>query len=222
MLLTRYYFAGEFEPYLETFRSYAYRRRRIQRGEYLCTFAEPLDRVYYIVNGVTRLSVLHDNGEEKLFGFWAHDSIFPIICSMQDFHLEYSILLKAETNTEVLEFTVDTFTRILTDHNAIMVEVIDHYCRFCNMLLFSSATRDYENTRTRICNVIYTHLYFTKEKEMVSLSQSDIASLIGTTRVTVARELAFMRKKGLIETKRGKIRVLDFDGVKNEASELTK
>ncbi|MGN1389697.1 MAG: Crp/Fnr family transcriptional regulator, partial [Bulleidia sp.] len=175
MLLTRYYFADEFTAFLPVLETYGHESCSFARDEYLCRFNQSLDKIYYIRSGMTRLSVLHDSGEEKLIGFWARGSMFPIICTEQKFNLEYSLLLKAETDVEAIVFRPDVFIRMLSENKDIMTETIDHYCRFCNMLLFSNVTQAYEDTRTRICSLVYSYTCFTGEKKRLPLSQNDIA-----------------------------------------------
>lgn len=223
VVLTRYYYIGEFTKYINIFKSYPHEENIFERGEYLCSPAFSLNRIFYIVDGLTKMSVSHDAGAEKIFGFWGSGSMFPIYCTEQKFNLEYSILMQAVTKVKTITFTGEVFKKILREHEEVTYEVVDHYCRFCNMLLFNATTQSYETVLTRICNVIYTYLYYVKPTDdCVQLQQEDIASIIGASRVTVARELSELRKMGFIKTARGKIYVLDTEKIKAYASEFCK
>lgn len=222
-MLTRYYYIGEFSKYIDILKAYPHKEKIFQRGEYLCAPSSALKSIYFVEKGLTKLSVTHDSGEDKIFGFWGEGSIFPIICTEQKFNLEYSILMKAVTSVKTIVFTPEVFKKILHEHDAVTYEVVDHYCRFCNMLLFNTTAQSYESVLTRICNVIYTYLYYVKpENGCVQLSQEDIASIIGASRVTVARELSELRNQEIIKTSREKIFVLDHKKIQTYASEYCK
>lgn len=220
MLLTGYFFVGEFHYLYPIFQKYPHHRESFNRGMYLSEPGTSFSKVYYIMDGLVQLSVLHDSGEEKIFGFWGHDSIYPIICKEQKFSLEYSILLKALTDVKVLAFSVETFNQILAENSNITHEVVDHYCRYSNLLLFSATTQSYENIATRLCNLFYLYLYYAPNREnCVDLSQQEIASLIGTSRVCVSRELSLLKQEELIRTSRGKVYILNREEVEKRSSE---
>lgn len=223
MLLTRYFFVGEFRYLLPVFMRYPHSTVTFCKDDYLSKPGDSFSKVYYITDGLARLSVLHDSGEDKIFGFWGHDSMYPIICKEQKFSLEYSILIKALTEVKAIAFSVETFKQILAENPEITYEVVDHYCRYSNLLLFHATTQSYENIATRICNLLYLYLYYVpNHKNCVDLSQQDIASLIGTSRVCVSRELALLKQDGLIRTSRGKVYVLDYDGIERKSSKYCK
>ena len=222
-MLTRYYYVGEFSQYMDTFKQYPHENVTFQKEEFLCSPSLALDKVFLIESGLTKLSVLHDAGENKIFGFWGEGSMFPIICTKQNFNLEYSIVMQAVTKVRVLTFSPETFKQILSEHDEITYETIDHYCRFCNMLLFNATTQSYESVRTRICSVLYLYLHYVKPKDhWVDLSQDDIASLIGTSRVTAAREFASLRNEGVLTTHRKRICVVDIEKIKANTSQYCK
>lgn len=222
-MLTRYYYIDEFSKYSHIFREYPHEEQAFPKGSYLCPPGSELTKVFWVEEGLTKLSVAHETGEEKIFGFWGRGSIFPIICTEQKFNLEYSLLMQAVTDVKAMAFAPEVFKSILKEHSGVMYEVIDHYCRFCNMLLFNATTQSYEPVLTRICNILYTYLYYIQPPDScVELSQEDIASIIGSTRVTVAREIAGLKKRGVIRTTRKKIYVLDREEIKKSASDFCK
>lgn len=223
MMLTRYFFIDEFSEFEEVLRSYPHIVEHFHSQTYLGDPGSTIKKVYYIVSGLTQVSVVHDSGEDKIFAFWGQGGIFPLICSEQDFYLEHSILQKAMSEVVTLSFSTEVFRQIMMEHPEIACECIDHYCRWSNLLLFNATTSAYETVRTRVCNLLYTYLYYLpNKKRCVNLEQKDIASIVGASRVSVARCLAELREEGIVATSRGKLYVMDADSLKTHTSEYCK
>ena len=54
-------------------------------------------------------------------------------------------------------------------------------------------------------------------EEWIPLSQAEIGELMNTRRETIAVELLALASEGVIETKRGRIRILDTDGLRTRS-----
>jgi CRP-like cAMP-binding protein len=223
MLLTRYFFLNEFNKFENFFEKYPHKVCNFKKNQYLCKPNQSLTKIYYIQNGLTKVSVIHENGEEKIIGFWGKGGIYPLICSKQDFLLEHSILQKSLSEVTALSYSINTIRQMMTDNPDLCFEMIDHYCRFTNLLFFSSTTQTYESVQTRICNILYLLLKNSNILEnTISLTQQDIASLIGATRISVVKSLKKLRDENIIETSRNKIKVLDIKKIEGYCSEFVK
>jgi CRP-like cAMP-binding protein len=223
MLLTRYFFLKEFNKFETFFKEYPHKICNFNKNQYLCKPNQSLTNVYYIQHGLTKVSVIHENGEEKITGFWGKGGIYPLICTEQDFLLEHSILQKSLSEVTALSFSIDIIRQMMTDNPELCFEMVDHYCRFTNLLLFSSTTQTYESVQTRICNILYLFLKNTNIPEKtISLTQQDIASLIGATRIAVVKNLKTLRDKKIIETSRNRIIILDIKKLESYCSEFVK
>lgn len=221
MLVTRYFFVGEFKRFEPELESCRHEEKSFAPGEYICRPAERLDKVFYLMSGFAQLSVLHESGGERVFGFWGPGSIYPLIANEQEFALEYSIIFKAMEGVDALVIDLPDFKNLLVVDPELGIAAIDHYGRFANTLLFDSVTDSYETIEMRLASFLYSYLLYMPNKEcLVKLPQDTIASVIGTSRVSVARVLGEFRKLGLVKTVRGGVRVLDRPALKEFVSDL--
>jgi len=206
LLTTRYFFVNEFSPYEVLFNKYPHEECYFKKDDYLCKLNEPFTKIFYIKDGLTKVSVMHKNGDEKITGFWGRGGIYPLICTEQDFVLEYSIMQKAISDVKAIAFTTDTIRKMMDESPGLCREMVDHYCKFTNLLFFCATTQTYETVITRICNILYLYVKnLTNTNNMVFLNQYEIAALIGATRVAVVKGLKQLRDDGIIETYRHKI-----------------
>ena len=223
MLISRIFFLNEFSEYERILESYPHTVEHLKEQEYFWVPGNYMDRVYYIVSGMTQTSIIHDGGEEKIFGYWGEGELYPLMCTQMEFNTERSIQFKALTETIAFSFTTETFRRILAEHPEITYACIDRYCRYSNSLLFSTVTNSYESIVTRICNLLYMYLhYMPNDAQQVNVSQGEIASILGTTRVSVARGLTQLRQEKVVKTAKGKIFVLNMDQVLQYSSKYHK
>lgn len=219
--LTRFFFTGEFQRYEDLFRSYPHTRETFDKGSYLCRPSEPLIKCYFITDGMTQMSVMHPSGKEMIFGFWGRGGIYPLVVSEQEFDLEYSIVLKTLTFVDTLAFDVPVMKAILEEHPDIAAEAIDHYARFTNSLIFSSLASTYDSVMERLLSFLDSCLiYLPTVDNSISLSQEDIASVIGTSRVSVAREITELRNLGILKTARNRIYITDVRKLREMESAL--
>ncbi len=212
MLLTRYFFVNEFCQYESFFNTFEHEVCYFKKDDYLCHLSEPFSRVFYIESGLTKVSVMHENGAEKITGFWGRGGIYPLICSQQDFVLEYSIMLKALSDVKAKAFSVDTVRAMMMQNPQLCCDMLDHYGKFTNLLFFCATTQTYEAVLTRICNILYLYVKnIDNDNNVILLNQSEIAALIGSTRIAVVKALKQLREENILQTERNKIIITDLD-----------
>lgn len=219
MLQTRYLFANEFDRFLGIFERYPHKEVAFKRKECLKSPCDKFRYNYLIRKGLCKVSVIHDSGDEKIIGYWGPGSIYPIICTEQEFLLEDSIIVTAMSDMDTWQFDTPTTKQCIHDYPDIAVEMIDHYCKFTNLLFFCATSQTYEDVKTRVCNMllIYHQNLHTMD---VPLSQSELASIIGAKRESVVKILRNLREDKIIATSRSHIRILSLDGLSQTQSLL--
>ncbi|MDC0611766.1 Crp/Fnr family transcriptional regulator, partial [Vibrio sp.] len=144
MLLTRYIFTNEFTPYEQLFKISPHETCHFKKGDFLCDLGKPFTKIFYIVDGLTKVSVMHKNGEEKITGFWGKGGIYPLICTEHNFVLEYSIMQVAISDVTAFAFDVDVIRNMMHESTELCQEMVNHYCKFTNLLFFCATTQTYE------------------------------------------------------------------------------
>ena len=222
MLLPRYYFADEFTDFDAEIEDCAGERVSFEAGEYLCPPGQALYNCYYITEGIARFSVLTDNAKDRTVAFWGVGSIFPIIATVQDFTLEPFLMLSAVTRVTALALTPDDIGHLCAIDSAFSVAVIDHYGRYTNLMLVRDVLLSDNTSMEKVCNFLYLFWENNPSRSMdLPLSQDDIASITGLTRVQVTHVCADLREEGTISTARRKITILDVGKLKQHCLALT-
>lgn len=221
MLETRYFYIDEFTRFLDILKSYPHENVSVPKNGYLKGLDEKFRLNYLITKGMCKVSVSHDSGDERVIGYWGEGSMYPIIVTEQDFHLEHYITLKCLTGVTAMGFDTRTTRLIMKEHPEVAYEMIDHYCKYTNLFLYDVTTQAFEPLINRICNILALyHQYFHTNK--VPISQSDLSSLAGARRESVVKVLRTLRDTGLIRTRDGFIYVEDIEKMNDYISCLMK
>lgn len=218
MLQPRYYYTNEFDRFMPIFEQYSHEVVAFQKKQNLKSSNDIFRYNYLIVKGFCKVSVIHDSGDQKIIGYWGNGSIYPIICAKQKFQLEDSILVTAVTDMITWRFDPASTRQCIADHPEIAFEMIDHYCKFTNLLFFCATTQTYESVKSRVCNMLLIYQHNTNSC-CVPLSQSDLASLIGAKRESVVKILRELRENKIISTSRSEIQILSTEAL-NEFTSL--
>lgn len=219
MLQTRYFFFDEFKRFLPIFRQYRHEIVSFKKGELLKKPSDLFKYNFYITEGLCKVSVLHASGDEKIIAYWGKGSIYPIICSEQSFILENSIVVTAMTDVETMRYDTETTKAMMREHPEISYEMIDHYCKFTNLLFFCTATQTYEDVKTRICNMLFIY-YCNFNENCFALTQGELASMIGAKRESVVKIIRELRDNGIISTTRHHIQILSLEKLEEYRSSL--
>lgn len=219
MLSTRYFFMDEFTQFIPALRKYKCKEVHFAKGEYIKPPCRKLRYNYLFLDGLCRLSVLHDTGSERIIGFWGHGSMYPIIANTQEFFLEDSILVKAVTPVRALRFDVDTTRTIMREIPDVSVAMIDHYGKYGNLYMYYLTTVAFDPLKTRLCGIL--SIYHTNFNATdIPLNQNDLASLVGAKRESVVKIIRELKSEGIIQTCNGKTKILSLEKLEQYQSSL--
>ncbi len=145
----------------------------------------------------------------------------PVPTTTKQHNLEYAITLRAITPVDALAFDIDEMRDIVLAHPEIGAAGVEHYGKFVNTLLFGSLACSFDSVMERLASFLRSCLiYLPNTDNSISLSQEDIASVIGATRVSVSRELSELRRLGIVKTSRSRIVVTDVKKLEDMGSKL--
>ena len=209
MLQTRYFYVDEYSSQMEVLKRYSHRNLVFEKNEMMCRPGELLERCYLVTSGMAKMSVLHPSGKERAFGLWGPGSIYPIAITDNHFLLEEYIMLKAVNRVEAIAFDNETLRNIILENGEVSEAIINHYGRLTNLLIYSAVSEQFEPVSERLANFLYSCLvYMPTADNSIAFSQEEIASIIGTSRVSVSKELQEFKNRGILTIARGKICVL--------------
>lgn len=210
MLTPRYYFADDFRPFYDYFLSQPHTARTFHKGDYLWPPGAPYEKIHYIISGAAVHYADHESGRRKIISFHGPGTVFPGY-RPNNFRVELSLITVALSEMEVLEFTVPQFKAMFESNIALSEQVVNWHSMYINRFLFETIHQAYNSSLTKLCNLLYllTINQPTNSGLVIDMTQDELAEILGMSRVQITRELSELRRRGIVETLRGKLVISD-------------
>lgn len=222
MLTPRCFFSEDFRSFQDYFFSQPHRRRTFARGDYLWRPERPFESVHYILSGVSQNYVEHENGRRKIISFHGLGTLFPGY-HRQDYKIERSLITRALSPMEVLEFSKEEFRLMFAHNGDLSAAVVEWYAMYVNLLLYDTAHQEYNSSFLKLCNLLYllADSPVGGRQGVLYLTQDDLADLLGISRANLTRGLTQLRRQGILRTRRGLVELLDLPALAQCCSEET-
>ncbi len=210
MLTPRYFFTNDFSQFYEYFLSQPHIKKSFQEGAYLWEPDKPFQKIHYIISGLAQNYVEHENGHRKIISFHGSGTVFPGY-HQNDYKIERSIITRAISDMEVLEFTKAEFRRMFERNPQLSANVVEWFSMYVNLLLYETAHQEYNNSLIKLCNLL--HLLLSNaakgQSNILDITQEDLSNILGISRVNLTRGLSQLRNENIILTHRKWIEVVD-------------
>ena len=176
------------------------------------------NELYFVKHGKVKISKMLEDGSEKILHFLKEGDIFAEVLV---FHGgEYPATAQVIEDSEIGIIRNQDLEKLLRKRGDItfkILEVMAERLRNAQYHIRDLALRDaYGRLASSLLTLAEEH---GKETETgfcinISLSQQQLANLIGASRETVARILSSWKKQGLVEVDKQAIRILDVERLK--------
>jgi CRP/FNR family transcriptional regulator len=189
-----------------------------KKGEYIFFEGEKGDKFYIIKNGQVKLTKMIKNGDEQILNIFSdHDIIAEIVAFDKGVYPASAVTM---TDTEVIVFDQSELENLILKHPSIGVKLLREMSgrlRRAQQNVRDLALKD-SSARVAGLLIFLAEKYGKKKKERVildiSLTQQELASMIGSSRETVSRVLGQFESEDLIKTSRKKIIIYKLDKIK--------
>jgi CRP-like cAMP-binding protein len=185
------------------------RRRRFQRGEVVVHRDDPADTMHLVQSGSLAIRVLTPLGDMATLAIVGPGGVVGEMGLIRPAGMR-TATIQALAPTETYSLNRETFDRLRRDHpavDALLVQILaDRVVEVTGRLmdaLYTPAPR-------RVASFIETLAERYGDGSgtaTIPLTQDDLASLAGTSRLTVSRVLRDMRARGQVEVSRGRLTV---------------
>ncbi|MBE3572564.1 MAG: Crp/Fnr family transcriptional regulator [Moorella humiferrea] len=193
--------------------------RRYRKNMYIFMQGEPGDAIYFVKKGAIKLFQVLEDGREKILHFVREGEIFAEVLLFEGG--PYPATAETLEDSEVGIIRNADMERLLSRHGEMAVKIIKVMSR--------RLRRAQEHIRDLALKGAYGRLastllqlakdYGTPRADGVTielnLSQQELASLIGTSRETVARILSDFKRLGAVGVERQRITILSPQKLKN-------
>lgn len=193
-------------------------KRTFKKGEYIFFEGEKGDKFFIIEEGQVKLIKMIANGDEQILNIFSKNDIIAEIVAFDKGNYPASAVTMSKTR--VLVFEQERLEELILDHPQIAVKLLremSHRLRRAQENVRDLALKD-SSARVAGLLVFLARRYGEKKKDKIvldlSLTQKELANMIGSSRETVSRVLAKFENQKLIKTSRKKIYIFELDKLK--------
>jgi CRP-like cAMP-binding protein len=187
-------------------------------SEVLCEAGGTMRHAYFIVRGIASLLSTTTDGATVEIGMVGNEGMvgLPILLRGDDPSLPYRVVIQLEG--EALRVRLDVLREEFNRHGALH----DLLLRFLHPLILqltqSGVCNHYHTIEERLCRwLLISHDH--AESDTIQLTQEIIAHMLGARRTGVSLVAGTLQTAGLISYRRGKITILNREGLEAAACE---
>ena len=190
------------------------RPRHFARNEVIFHRDDPAGHIYLIAAGTVKISVEDEGGHEVVIALTRGGDVFGELGLFDDAQRSATVTALTETTAfslasrdfhEVLKKNADAMWQLLT----LLAKRIRRSTGHIEDLVFLDLPG-------RIAKCLIDQDELAGRKGVIALTQEDIASFVGATRVAVNRVLVDMERRGELELGRGSIKIANAEKLKSE------
>ncbi len=183
------------------------RAKRYARDEVVFHRDDPAGHLYVIVAGTVKISLPDENGREVVVAIERGGDAFGELALFDD--SPRSATVTALTETEVLRFARKDFLDVLERNARAMSQMLGLLAQMVRRSSGRVEDLVFLDLPGRVAKCLLDLSEVAGERREIELTQEDLASFVGATRVSVNRVLADLEKRGAIAIGRRHITVKD-------------
>ena len=175
-------------------------KRKYSKGEFVFFQGEPVDRIYFLEMGRVEVYKSDITGRKLTLWFIEESEIF---CLASLFAPKSFASAEVVADSLIYSLSKDDFEEIISTSTDLTRNMIR--CISTKLSLYASILDDmaFRKIEVRLARTLLRHLRSIGKHEFCcTLSQGDLASLIGTSREVVGRCLKSFREQGIVSISR--------------------
>lgn len=198
----------------------AVKQVRFAKGDVLFAQGQPSSAVFSLGSGIVKISSMTADGREQIVGMSTPGKLLVGLQSISDEKYEYTAVAETDVSAckirhrallQAVQDRGDVAIRLITSinaqlaHSRSLMEVMGRKCAAAKIASF--------------IKLIIPSSAHGQKPFLLPFSRSEIADLLGLSEETVCRQMARMKRRGILYAPRGKIEILDWDQLQAVASE---
>ena len=188
--------------------------RTFSPGQMIISEGEPCQAVYFVVRGVVRVHRLSLEGREHVLAYLGPGELFSLVPVLDGGPNPATV--DALTEAALYTISCQRFHQIMRDRHEVALAVLEHLAARVRHLSDMVEGLALHTVRTRLARFLLAQAEGTRHPKR--WTQEEIAAHIGTVRDVVGRTLRAFADDGLIRRERGRVVVVDREGLEREAA----
>jgi len=188
--------------------------RTFSPGQMVILEGEPCQAVYFVAQGAVRVRRLSLEGREQVLAYLGPGEPINLIPALDG--RPNLATVDAVTEARLYAISCKRFREIMRNHHEVALSALEHLAAQVRRL--SSMVEDLalHTVRTRLARFLLNHAEGPQPYKR--WTQEEIAANIGTVREMVGRTLRAFAEEGLIRRQRGRIVIVDREGLERAAT----
>jgi len=190
-----------------------------KKGEYIFFEEEKGDKFYVIKEGQVKLSKMIENGDEQILNIFSNNDIIAEIIAFDKGNYPASAVTMKKTT--LICFERSKFEKLILEHPEIGLKLLQELSgrlRRAQQNVRDLALKD-SSAKVASLLIFLAEKYGDVRRDKIildiSLTQKEMANMIGSSRETVSRVLGRFENDGLIKTSRKKITIYKPEEIKD-------
>ncbi len=188
--------------------------RTFSPGQMIILEGEPCQAVYFVARGVVRIHRLSLEGREQVLAYLGPGESFNLVPVLDGGPNPATV--DALTEAALYTISCQRFHQIIRDRHEVALAVLEHLAARVRHLSDMVEGLALHTVRTRLARFLLAQAESLQPSH--HWTQEEIAAHIGTVRDVVGRTLRAFADDGLIRRERGRVVVVDREGLEREAA----
>lgn len=200
---------GHFDRFEDTLLQHFKQKRHFSSGETIIGMTDDRSKFcFYILSGSVIVLYIDNKGVIHTSSIRSKGTIFPLYYTFRSTTIESTLTFSALTDCEILILPKDKVKELLSADHDFMLAMMDAWGDYATYLNYRTEMYN-ESIEERVCS--YLWLSNIAESEVIHATHQEIANAVGSTRETVTRVLNKLKRQGIIDTGRKKIKIISLE-----------
>ena len=194
---------------------------RFSKGDILFSQNEPTFCVYALTSGVVKLCDVSQSGDEQMVGFASPHKLMVGLRSLSN--EVYSDSAIAETDVSACKIRKRALLTAVARNPEVAIQLIGAINSQLAMSRELMRVTEHHSARSKIAaflNLIIPQLNGGGERVEFPFSRAEMAGLLSLSEETVCRQMAALRREGILYAPRGAIEIKDWARLREIADEV--
>ena len=183
------------------------RAKHFQRNEVIFHHDDPAGHVYLIASGTVKVSVPEEGGQEVVIALHRGGDVFGEISLFDEGPRSATVTAMTETTTFAL--ANHDFMDVLRGSPDAMRQLLALLARRIRLSTGHIEDLVFLDLHGRVAKLLLDQNELMGTPNVIELTQEDLASFVGATRVAVNRVLVDLERQGAVKLGRGQVDLID-------------
>ena len=190
----------------------------IPKGTIISSGGQAARHVYFLLEGLVKISVINLYGYERILGYHKKNTLFVMDGLRQDENV--IVTATALTQLQTAKLSLEDLAVLFQREPRFAVDMVLYYSDVLKLMCYDAESQSSNDVRARLANFLMLYMQSSDFKDLgyVPFSQAELASAIGASRVQIARICGALKREGVIRVEKKRLRILEPERLRQMAS----